>query len=115
MFFETTYNKIANVMSVDTRKDIAWVSIALIGLCLCSYIYFATQTVRNIVAKEDIAIQSQDISQKLSSKEFALISLQNNITLDYAASLGFTDAKNKVFISPSRVSFVSDSTNGNTL
>ena len=99
-------------MPIDTRKDIFWVSLALIGLCLCSYIYFATQTVRNIVAKKDVAMESQNISQKLSSKEFALISMQNSVTLDYAASLGFSDAKNKVFITPSRVSFVGSDVNG---
>ena len=95
------------VLHRDNRKNAFWIASALIGLSICSYIYFVTATIRNIVTEKNLAVQISDMNQKISSKEFAFIDLQDRITMQYAESLGFTDPKQKVFISPKSVSYIS--------
>ncbi len=112
------YTRILNINSIniDKRKNIFYGAAALIGLCVCMYVYFVTTTIRNIVAEKQLSGQISDVSQKLSTKEFSFIRLQNNVTLSYAQSLGFVDPKQKVFITPKSVSFVSANTsNGGTI
>ena len=101
-------------IDIDGRRNIFFMALGMIGLCMCMYIYLVTATIRNIVTEKIIASQISDMSQKVSSKEFALISMQSKVTLQYAQSLGFADAKEKVFITPKSVSYVSanDRANG---
>lgn len=94
-------------MHIDQRKNIFFGALVLIGLCSCMYIYLVTTTIRNIVAEKQFASQVSDLSQTISSKEFSLIHMQSEVTLQYARSLGFSEAKDKVFITPKSVSFVS--------
>ena len=93
----------------ERSKEIFWGAVALIGLCACMYIYCITATVRNIVENKNLVAQASDLSGQISAKEFSYIALQNTITLQYAQSMGFSDAANKVFITPTSVSFVSSS------
>jgi hypothetical protein len=98
---------------IDQRKNMFLGAMTLIGMCMCMYIYMVTTTIRNIVAEKNISSQISDMSQKISSKEFALIGLESGVTLEYAQSLGFADAKSKVFITPSSVSYVSSNPSNN--
>ena len=102
---------IEKALQFNTRRDVFWVSLATIGLLLCAYIYCVTVTIRNIVTEKRLTLEISNMNQKLSSKEFSLISMQNNVTLSYAESLGFSDPKQKVFITPRSVSFVSSTNN----
>ena len=97
----------AKVLQNDQmRKDIFWGSVIVIAACACLYVYCITATVRNIVEKKTLAQKGATISEQISTKEFQLIAMQNTITLQYAAGLGFSDPTVKTFISPERVSFV---------
>ena len=97
---------IEKVMQFETRRDIFWVASGMIGLLLCGYVYCVTVTIRNIVTEKALATDISNLSQKISSNEFSYINMQNQITLSYAESMGFQDPKEKVFISPKSVSFV---------
>ena len=94
------------IHSDHIRKEIFWMSLTVLAACVCVYVYCITATVRNIVENKTLAIQTTNISEQISTKEFQLISLQNTITLQYAATLGFSDPTVKSFVSPQRVSFV---------
>ena len=98
---------LTKVLQLDTRKDILWVSLSIIGVCVCVYVYLVTATVRNVVSKREMAKQITSMTEQLSTKEFDLISMESKITLSYASSLGFSEAKQKVFITPASVSFIS--------
>lgn len=100
---------------MDGRRNIFLMALTVTGLCVCMYIYLVTVTIRNIVTEKTIASQVSDMSQKVSSKEFALISMQSKVTLQYAQSLGFADAKQKVFITPKSVSYVSSNSGDNAI
>ncbi len=95
------------IFHIDTRQNVFIASMVLIGLCAVAYIYCVTATVRNIVEKKNLTAQAQNIGAKISAKEFTYISMQNTLTMDYARSLGFAEATEKVFITPTNVSFVS--------
>lgn len=102
------------LLQFDTRKNIFFGAIAIIGLCVCMYIYFVTSTIRNIVILKQLTVQISDQSQKISTKEFNSINLKNNVTLQYAESLGFSEAKKKVFITPTSVSYISSNSSANS-
>ncbi len=106
---------ISAVSQIDTRKDIFWGAVALIGMCACMYMYLVTVTVRNIVTNRQLSAQISNVGEQLSAKEFSLISMKNGVTMDYAQTLGFAEAKEKVFITPTSVSVVSTNTQGNTI
>src|SRR5882724_3301589 len=95
------------LLQFDTRKDIFWTLTAVIGVCMCLYIYCITATVRNVVNTRHISLQAGNVSQQISSQEFAVIDMQSKITPEYAQSLGFVEAKDKTFISPTSVSVIS--------
>src|SRR5437868_10132476 len=99
------------ILQFETRKDIFWVSLGLIGLCACMYVYFITTAVRNVVSQRQVSAQASNLSEKISVKEFNFISVKNKVTMQYAQSLGFSEAKNKVFITPTSVSYVSGPNN----
>lgn len=98
-----------HIMSIhmDQRRQIFLGALGIIGVCVCLYIYFVTTTIRNIVTEKHIASEVSDMSQKISSKEFELIAMQNKVTLQYAESLGFAEATQKTFITPTSVSYAS--------
>ena len=104
---------VERTLQFDNRKNIFWVAITVIGVCACMYIYFITSAVRNVVIEKNLAMQTSNLSEQLSSKEFAAINLKSNVTMQYAQSLGFSEAKNKVFITPTSVSLVSSDTSDN--
>jgi hypothetical protein len=99
-----------NILTVDNNKNIFFGAMTIIGLCVCMYIYMVTVTIRNIVTAKNISSEVSNMSEKISSKEFAFIDLQNKVTMNYAKSLGFAEAKQKVFITPRSVSFVAANT-----
>ena len=90
----------------ELRKDIFWMAVITVVACCSVYVYCITATVRNIVEKKNVLTDASDMSEKISAKEFQLISMQNTITPTYAEAQGFSDPTVKTFVSPQNVSFV---------
>ena len=104
------------ILHIDNRKNIFWTATVVIGVCVSLYIYCVTTTIRNIVTEKQLSNHLSNMNQKISVKEFDLINDKSKITLDYARSLGFAEAKQKVFITPKSVSYVSsDALNNGTI
>ena len=62
------------------------------------YAYMVNKTVWNVVARENAEKNISSISSNIDDMEFQYIALKNAITPDLAASLGYTESDNTVFI-----------------
>jgi len=89
------------------EKNIFWILSGIIFFSAIFYIYCITSTIHNVVARERLETKSGEIALSIGQKEFDLIGLKNNITLARAQNLGFSEVKNKIFITPHSVSFAS--------
>src|SRR5579872_1715667 len=97
---------VEKALQFDNRKNMFWIAAVCIGLSVCLYIYFITATVKNVVLQKQLSLEVGNLSEEVSVKEFSSIALKDAVTLQYAESLGFAEAQNKVFITPTSVSFV---------
>ena len=81
------------------EKKIFWFLIVFLLFSIVAYVYFVNQTVLNIVKREKIENQIMSLNSRIGELEFKYISLKNNISLDYAYSIGFVDVKDVKFAS----------------
>lgn len=94
------------ILKFNNEKNIFWLLVLAITITFSLYIYFVTTTIYNIVEREKIESEKSALALNISSKEFELIKLKNEITLSYAKSLGFIEVKDKKYITPKSVGFV---------
>lgn len=89
------------------EKTMFWGLSAIIFFSAVCYIYFVTTTIHNVVARERIETKASELALSIGQKEFDLISLKNDITLDRAINLGFAEVQEKTFITAQSVGLVS--------
>ncbi len=63
------------------------------------YIYFVSTSVVNIVQRKNIESETQGLSSNVGNLESQYISLNKNITLSYAKSLGYVEPRDISFVS----------------
>lgn len=81
------------------EKKIFWTILSLFIIFSAYYAYLVNQTIFNIVARENAENESVTLNSKISEDEFKYISLKNDVNLDYAYSVGFSNVKNIAFAS----------------
>ena len=89
------------------EKTMFWGLSSIIVFSALCYIYFVTTTIHNVVARERIETKASELALSIGQKEFDLIGLKNNITLERAINLGFSEVQERTFITPQSVGFVS--------
>lgn len=72
------------------EKKIFWMLFSLFVLLIISYGFLVERTIQNAVAKQKLESQISSLNSNVDSMEFTYISLENNITMDFALSKGFT-------------------------
>lgn len=92
---------------VIDEKTIFWGLLTAIFFSAVCYIYFVTTTIHNVVARERAETEVSELALSIGQKEFDLIGLKNNITLERAINLGFSEVQEKTFITTQSVGFVS--------
>ena len=80
--------------------------IGVLFLCAGFYIFCINTTVRNVVSRQKLENQAEQLTLKIGNSEFQYIALKNKITLPLAHSLGFRDVLEKTFVSRENVSKV---------
>ncbi len=86
-------------ISNNIDKNIFTTLVVGIFLCIFLYVYFVSTSVVNIVQRKNIEVETQILGSNLSNLENEYISLNKNITLSYARSLGFVEPTHLLFIS----------------
>lgn len=71
------------------EKKIFWMLFSLLVLLIISYGFLVERTIQNAVAKQKLESQMSSLNSNVDSMEFTYISLENNITMDFALSKGF--------------------------
>ena len=93
-------NKTTKQLNInDIEKKIFWGVFALLFLLGTSYAFFVNKTILNIVERESLEEEVATLNSQISELEFDCIALKNNITIDYAHSVGFSNANNVKFAS----------------
>ena len=87
-----------NLLKLNNEKNIFWFFIFGIIFSFAFYIYFITTTIHNTVAREDMTEKINELTLEISAKEFELIALKSNLTIEYAKSLGFVEVKDQKYV-----------------
>lgn len=103
--------QILKLNNEDTKKNIFWAVFALTFFSMSLYVYFITSTIRNVVYMEDMDVYSGELALEIGGKEFDFINLKNSVTLSLAQSKGFSEVKEKIYITPDSLGFAKKSTN----
>jgi len=90
-------NEIAKTGKIE--KKIFYILIAILFILFMFYGYFVNQTIHNIVKRESMESEIKVINSNISELELKYLSIKNNLTLDYAYSIGFLEAKKINYIS----------------
>jgi len=94
---ERVYQNIIATSHIE--KKVFFAIIGTLFVLASFYAYFVNRTVMNVVARKDIQTQMTELSSNVSEFEFKYMKYKNTITLDYTRSLGFSDARNTIYIS----------------
>jgi|GEM_PF-744712 len=93
-----TLKKISGVAAGNQRK-IFYGLVGALALVSFFYGYFVQQTILNVVEREKVIKEARIAGSAIADMEASYIALTNNITLDFAYSLGFRDAETPEYIS----------------
>ncbi len=89
---------VEKVLQLNKEKSIFWMLIVCLVFFAAFYAYCVHSTVRNVVTRQNLEAESARISLSIGTKEFQYISLRNNISLEKAHTLGFTEVATKSFV-----------------
>ena len=84
-------------LNIDTQK-LFWMLASILMLFVVLYAYLVGVTIFNVAARSHDQSKIVALSSKTSDLEASYISLQNNITLPLATSLGFQEVNNPQFL-----------------
>lgn len=82
-----------------TEKRIFYTAVVLFIFVSMFYAYFVNQTIRNVAKRENIENEIKMITSNISDLELQYLSRKNNLTLDYAYSIGFKEVNKINYIS----------------
>ena len=71
------------------EKRIFYVAVFLFIFVSIFYAYFVNQTIRNVAKRENIESEIKMATSNMSELESQYLSKKNNLTLNYAYSIGF--------------------------
>ncbi len=93
-------NKVTKQLNINNiEKQIFWGVFTLLLLLGTSYVFFVNKTILNIVERESFEEKIITLNSQISELEFDYIALKNNITIDYAHSVGFHNVDSVKFAS----------------
>ncbi len=87
------------VLNAQQYKYMFFLLLAASVLSLAVYVYAVNQTVRNIVARQNMETELMELTALIGEKEFKYISQKNEIDLDTALSMGFRPVETRIFVS----------------
>ena len=92
---ESIKNKINNIEYRE--KKIFWTLFSIFVFLLVSYGIEINNTIMNAVSKQNMEKEMITLNSDINSMEFQYINAKNQITLEYANSLGYVSIPNDKF------------------
>lgn len=87
------------------NHHIFWICSSVLVFSVVFYIYCIIGTVYNVVDREALENKANSLALSIEEKQFKLLSVKNQITLDYAKSLGFKETLDNKYISSKNSNF----------
>lgn len=85
--------KYVDALKEVNRKKIFFILAASVFVLFLAYGYFMGMTLKNIVARQDMARQISQLSSDVATLESSYMAFSSELTMDHAYALGFNDVK----------------------
>ncbi|MEO8637792.1 MAG: hypothetical protein ABI430_02740 [Candidatus Taylorbacteria bacterium] len=88
----------------QSRQNTFWCLVCAVLVGAFAYGYLVNDMVHNVANRQKMEKEISTMQSKLSELEFKYIAMKNDISPEYAYSLGFKDVKKQVFITSNGIS-----------
>lgn len=89
----------ARAIGLDQRQKAFWFMVSLSLCSLLVYVYAINAAAHHIAVRQNLEREVAETTGRLSSLEFATISLKNAVTIETAREYGFTEVKEPLYVS----------------
>jgi len=99
-------NKRTHTKIYKEESRLFYVALSLCFLVVCTYMYFVSMSVVNVVMRKEVDNQISYLSTEISQLEEQYIEKQHNLSIAIATHRGFITTEDKIFIDKTESSFV---------
>lgn len=85
--------------SLENREKAFWTLVFISLASLAIYIYAINAAAHHIAVRQNLEREVAEQNAALSSLEFAVIELKNNVTIETAREFGFSEVKKPLYVS----------------
>jgi|GEM_PF-1035048 len=86
-------------LSIEDRTRIFWSVTGLFLISLMAYIYGINALSRTAALRQNLEREAMTLAADLATLEFQYISLKNDVTIEVAATRGFSEVKKPLYVS----------------
>lgn len=84
-------------LAITDERAYYWILLFILLFSFVLYIVYVNQTVRNVVKRQQLDKDISSLNAHIGELEFKYISMKNDVTIDKAYALGFTDVTETKF------------------
>jgi len=92
------------ILQINNEKNIFWTLVLLVIAGFSFYLYCVSVTTLNVVSRQKLEKEIFSIQSTIGSLESEYMSKKNNISIEYAYSLGFKDVSKVTYINKKSLS-----------
>ena len=85
------------VQNRDIQRVLLRVFISILIILSASYVYLIGSITFNVLARKALESEAQKVGSRVGELELTYLNSTNKIDKNFAASLGFVEAKNNIF------------------
>lgn len=89
----------SRAISIEDRERTFWFLASVSLLSLFVYIYAINAAAHHIAVRQNLEKEVAETNTRLSTLEFNVIALKNNVTLEVAQSYGFEEVSAPLYVS----------------
>jgi hypothetical protein len=89
----------ARAITLEDRQRVFWFLAGASALSIFIYIYAVNATAHHLAVRQNLESEVSEMSSEISRLEFEAIALRNDVTIDTARQLGFTEVKEPLYVS----------------
>lgn len=91
--------KSGRTLSYEDRGKAFWFLISCLLLSFGLYIYAVNATAHHIAVRQNLEREVGELASHIGTLEFATIEMRNDITMERATELGFTEVRKPLYVS----------------
>ncbi len=85
-------------ISYEDRARTFWFLASVCLISLGAYVYAVNATAHHVAMRAELEREAVELHTELAELEFQYIKLKNEVTIDVARELGFTEVQNPLYI-----------------